>query len=395
MAGYDVIVVGLGTVGGATCLALARRGVSVLGLDAFAPPHRHGSHHGRSRSIRRAYLEGSVYAPMALEAWVQWRRLERDTGVPLLTTTGNLTIGAPDGPAVSGFLASARAYAIPHDALTAAEARRRWPQLVVPDGMAAALEREAGILHAERCIGVLGAQAAKAGAVLQFNERVLHWRVRRRGVQVTTGRSTYEAGRLLLAAGARNPMLLGRSGTLLTPKRVAVHWIDPPPGGGFELGALPVNFWQLPAGYKDAPDSYREFYCLPVTARNVGVKVAAHNQLADGRPDRPRPEATTAEKAAVQTFLKAHLPVLAGRAAQVEICHYTLTPDGDFWLGPLPAQPEVFACALAGHGFKFAPVLGSVMADLLSGQAPAYDLGAFATSRFAASAGDRLDMPKD
>ena len=75
---YDVIVVGLGTAGSATCMTLAQRGVSVLGIDAFHPPHTLGSHHGESRSVRRAYLEGTAYLPMALRAWDLWRKLDKD-----------------------------------------------------------------------------------------------------------------------------------------------------------------------------------------------------------------------------------------------------------------------------------------------------------------------------
>jgi sarcosine oxidase len=387
MPAFDVIVVGLGTAGSATCLALARQGVSVLGLDAFAPPHPHGSHHGSSRSIRRAYLEGTAYVPMALRAWDQWRRIERDTGTALLTTTGNLTIGPESGPAVTGFLASAQAYGIPHEALTAAEVRRRWPRLAVPDGLAAGLEKEAGILQAERCIATLMSQATKAGAVLHVNERVRQWQVQNKHVLVHTCHSTYTAGRLLLAAGARNKTLLGASGDVLAPKRVAVHWIDPPPGGDFHHGALPVNFWQLSWPDSTAPKAYREFYCLPVTTHGTGVKVAAHNNLSDCDPERLRPSATAAEKAAVEAFLEAYLPSLAGRPAKIEMCLYTQTPDGDFWMGPLPEQPDVFACALAGHGFKFAPVLGEILAEMLTGGSPAFDIGCFAASRFDRSYG--------
>ena len=382
MAVPDVIVVGLGTVGAATCLALARQGVNVQGIDAFDPPHTRGSHHGLSRSIRRAYLEGTVYVPMVLRAWEQWRRLERDTGLELLVTSGNLTIGPADGPAVSGFLASARAYDIPHTFLTAAEVGRRWPQLVVPPGLVAGLETEAGILHAERCIAALLDQARKAGAVLRVNERVRRWQVCRHGIRVTTDRGVYETGRLLLAAGARNPRLLGRPSNPLSTRRVAVHWIDPPPGDDFRHGSLPVNFWQLPPDGGDAGQGFREFYCLPEFPPGAGVKVAAHNNLAICDPDRLQPLVTEDERCACAGFLKTCLPDLVRRPARNAICFYTQTPDGEFWLGPFPEQPGVLVCALAGHGFKFAPVLGEILADLLTDRAPAYDLSRFAINRF-------------
>ncbi len=382
MASPDVIVVGLGTAGASTCLALARQGVAVRGIDAFAPPHFHGSHHGLSRSIRRAYLEGSVYVPMVLRAWEQWRRLERDTGQELLVTTGNLTVGPADGTAVSGFLASARAYAIPHESLTAAEVNRRWPQLSVPPGLVAGLETEAGILHAERCIAALLDQARRAGAVLQVNERVRRWQAGRHGIRVTTDRGVYEAARLLLAAGARNSGLLGLVSNPLSTRRVAVHWIDPPPGDDFRYGVLPVNFWQLPPEEDSASQGFREFYCLPQLPSGAGVKVAAHNNLAVCDPDQPQPLITAHERSACDAFLKTCLPGLVRQPARNAVCFYTQTPDGDFWLGSLPEQPDVLICALAGHGFKFAPVLGEILADLLTDRRPAYDLSRFAVDRF-------------
>lgn len=100
MSTYDFVIVGLGTVGSATCLSLARRGFSVLGIDARRPPHNMGSHHGASRSVRRAYMEGTAYVPMAMKSWELWRKLERDTGQKLLVKTGNLTIDPPEAPAV-------------------------------------------------------------------------------------------------------------------------------------------------------------------------------------------------------------------------------------------------------------------------------------------------------
>ena len=283
---YDVIVVGLGTAGSATCMTLAQRGVSVLGIDAFHPPHTLGSHHGESRSVRRAYLEGTAYLPMALRAWDLWRKLEKDAGEKLLVTTPNLTIGPPDGPAVSGFLASARAGGISHDLLTAAEIRRRWPPLAPPSHFAAGLEKEAGIVFPETCIRVFLAMADTAGARLQVDERVTGWTATPGGIEVRTSLGRYTAGRVLIAAGARAGRLLGDAGAMLTPKRVPVHWITPPDATAYQLGQFPVNFWQVPmaetAGTRTA---YREFYTLPAIKPGGRVKAAFHNQLADGDPE--------------------------------------------------------------------------------------------------------------
>ena len=382
MTASDVIVIGLGTAGSATCMELARRGISVIGVDAFRPPHTLGSHHGESRSIRRAYLEGSAYVPLALRAWELWQKLERDAGTTLLTPTGNLTIGPPDCPAVAGFLASATACDIPHQALTGAEIRRRWPQLTPPDTFVAGLEVEAGIIAAERGIRTLLAEALKAGAILRFDERVKNWSASADRVAVHTSTGNYEAGRLLLSAGAGNKSLLEHMGGMLTPKRVPVHWVNPPESADFNLGSFPVNFWQIPASDPDAGAVYREFYSLPVTRTGGDVKVAPHNNLADWVPEHPCAGVTTEEKIDVRDFLKAYLPALALQKLRSDTCIYTLTPDGDFCMGHLAGHGNVFTVALAGHGFKFAPVLGEVLADLLEGMPPAVDIAAFSPARF-------------
>ena len=382
MQAYDVIVVGLGTVGSATCMQLGRRGLSVLGLDAFHPPHGRGSHHGRSRSIRRAYLEGSAYVPMALRAWELWRRLEQDSAATLLTTTGNLTIGPPDGPAVKGFLNSARAYDIPHECLEAAEVRKRWPQLHLPDSLAAGLELQAGVIFPESAITALLGQAEKAGATLRFDEPISSWSVQGDRVKVRTHRTLYEAGRLLLAAGARNKSLIGPMGDWLLPKRVPVHWVSPPEDQNFKLGAYPVNFWQLPLPGPLKPSPYTEFYSLPVTCVGGRVKVAPHNHLADCDPESPLDDNFSSDLARIRELLSQYIPSLAARDIKSDVCMYALTPDGEFALGPLAGYDNVLCASLAGHGFKFAPVLGEVMADMLTETKPEFDVTMFSPGRF-------------
>jgi sarcosine oxidase len=379
---YDFIVVGLGTVGSATCMELARRGHSVLGLDTLHPPHNQGSHHGESRSIRRAYLEGTSYVSMALHSWESWQRLERDTKTTLLIPTENLTIGPPDCPAVLGFLASAQTYDIPYQDLTAADIAKRWPQLSPPRNFVAGLEIEAGLLFPELCIASLISEAKKAGATLKFDGEVHGWSDNGNFVQVQADGGMYEAGRLLLAAGARTKKLLGHLGTQLFPKRVPVHWISPPDWRKFELGAFPVNFWQLPTFEINGTSNYTEFYSLPITRSDGRVKVATHNRLDDCDPDKLDRKVSTKEVKYIREFIKNYIPTLANCDAFSDVCMYTLTPDGEFSLGPLPGHENVLIAALAGHGFKFAPVLGQILADMLEGISPAYDVTIFSPDRF-------------
>jgi sarcosine oxidase len=379
---YDAIVVGLGTVGSATCMELARRGLSVLGLDTYRPPHKLASHHGESRSIRRAYLEGTAYVPMAQRAWELWRKLEKDAGTKLLTPTGNLTIGPGEAPAVQGFLASARRYDIPHALLTAAEVRRRWPQLAVPDNLVAGLEEAAGVVAPEKALIAMLAEAEKAGALLRFDARVKAWRDDGDRIHVQSSHGTYEAGRVLFSTGAGTKSLLGALGKWLMPKRVPVHWVAPPKARSFDIGILPVNFWQLPVTDITDNEAFYEHYALPVTSTGGRVKVAAHNHLTDGDPSQVDRKVTPEEVADIRRFMKNYIPSLAMCDIRSDVCFYTMTPDGEFVLGALPGHLNIFTTALAGHGFKFAPVLGEIMADMLEGKTPAFDVARFAPDRF-------------
>lgn len=374
MQSYDVIVVGIGTAGSATCLELARRGISVLGVDALSPPHRLGSHHGRSRSIRRAYLEGTSYVPMALETWELWRKLEQDTGKILLRTTGNLTIGRPEDSALSGFLRSAKAYHIPHEELTAAQTRHRWPVLRLPDEFGAGLEKQAGVLHPEECIGAMLAEATRAGAILQFDEPATAWSSRAGRVQLTTTRGEYACGRLVVTAGARTGALLGAAAPPLRPTRVAVHWLKPPVANDFRLGHYPVNFWQLPDGF--------EMYTLPVTEPSGRVKFAAHTMLQNCDPDTVERRVGPEEQQEARRLLKRMIPSLASCDMISNTCLYTMTPDNEFTMGPVPGYPDVLIGAFAGHGFKFAPVLGEMLADMAMDSTPRFDAALFSPSRF-------------
>src|SRR5918911_4145881 len=182
----DVIVIGLGAMGSATLYELSRRGVHALGIDQFAPPHRQGSTHGRTRVIREAYFEHPLYVPLVRRAYELWAELEREAGRRLFHQTGGLMVGPADGMVFGGARRSALAHGLPHEELSAVEVRRRWPAYAPPEDHVALYEPRAGLLLPEACVESHLALAHRQGAALRTNERVTGWDAGPAGVTVTT-----------------------------------------------------------------------------------------------------------------------------------------------------------------------------------------------------------------
>lgn len=372
---WDAIVIGAGAHGSAAAYALARRGVRTLAIDRWAPPHAHGSSHGRTRIIREAYFEHPAYVPLVRRAYELWAELERETGRTLFRRTGGLTLGAEDGVLVSGALRSAREHGVEHEVLDAPEIRRRVPALAAPAGTVAVLEHRAGILFAERCVEALRVAAREHGAHLEIGERVLRWEVSGGVVTVTTDCGEYRARRAILAAGAWLSRVAPNLGVPLVVERQVVHWVTPRRHPErVSARHLPVAIWEYEPG--------RMLYVIPDVGN--GLKAALHHQGPIVDPDAPPVPASQREQAAVLALVDRYLTDAAGIVSESATCLYTNTPDGHFIVDAHPGVPEVLvASACSGHGFKFAPAVGEALADLALGTEPRVDLSPFRVSRFA------------
>src|SRR6267378_7570913 len=220
----DVIIAGLGAHGSSAAYRLAARGASVLGFDRFARGHTLGSSGGLSRIIRLSYYEHPNYVPLLRRAWTLWRDLERESGVKLLTETGGLYAGEPEGELVAGALRSARAYDLEHEVLNAATLRKRYPLFEWPDGWQGVFERQAGWLAPERCIETHLRLAERSGARLRFAEPIESWTSTREGVRVTTSTGTFDAKKLVIAAGAWESQLAPSLASELSVERNVLLW---------------------------------------------------------------------------------------------------------------------------------------------------------------------------
>src|SRR5688572_9192803 len=351
---WDVIVTGLGAMGSAAARELARRGLRVLGLDRYAPPHAHGSTHGRTRIIREAYFEDPAYVPLVQRAGRLWQELEREVGERLFIRTGGLMIGPEDGELVRGALASAEQHGLPHELLTSAEVRRRFPMLMPESDAVALLEPRAGVLFPEACV-----RALLAGAALRTGEPMLTWRVEGGVVRVATAIGEHIADRLVLALGPWLPQFLNGGQIQLAVERQMQHWFAPRADAQrFSPDELPIALWET---------SGRMFYTIPDFGD--GVKIAVHHDGEITDPQRVRRTITEQEDANARALLGRFLPDAAGELRDRAVCLYTNTSDEHFVIDHHPAHPEVvIASPCSGHGFKFATAIGEVVAKLTVGE---------------------------
>ena len=362
---FDVIIVGLGAMGSAAAAHVASRGKRVLGLEQFQPGHTQGSSHGRSRVIRLAYFEHPAYVPLLRRAYELWRTLERDSGTRLLQMTGGLMIGAPDSDVVSGSLRSAREHGLEHELLDAAEIRRRFPPLTPRQGIVAFYEKDAGSLFPEAANKAHLAVAARHGAELRFEEPVTAWQVQRSGaVEIRTTRDRYDAERVILAPGAWASWLFNIPWLPLTVEPQVLYWFAPSGGAAaFAPACFPIYIWDVGRGV--------QFYGFPADDQRR-VKVAFFRSEAK-------------DEHAMRAALAPCIPALAtGTMVDSVSCKYTLTPDHHFVIGPHPDYPNVVvASPCSGHGYKFASVIGEILADLATSGTTRHPIDLFRLSRFA------------
>jgi len=357
-------------VGSAAAYHLARRGLHVLGLDRFAPPHTLGSTHGGSRIIRKAYFEGDRYVPLIERAYVLWENLEAASGEALLHITGGVNIGPAAGNVAAGAKATAEAQGLTYEVLSAAETQARFPAFRVPEDQVCVWEADAGWLHPEACIKAHLNQARQHGATLHNEEPVTAWHIDGDGVRVKTPKATYHADRLVLCAGGWIKDLLAKLDVTLTIERQVNGWFHPQAHPThFDPATCPVYLWEYAPG--------KVLYGFPNLGH--GVKAGIHHQGEQvPHPNEVQREPTDADLSTLRTTLGALLPDAVGALANAAVCFYTNTPDEHYLIDRHPVHRQVvYASACSGHGFKASNAVGEVLADLVLEHPPQVDIDAF------------------
>ena len=373
---FDVVVLGLGVMGASAVHQLAGRGVRVLGLDANQRGHVLGSSHGRSRIIREAYYEAVEYVPLVQRAFIQWRELEEETGLDLLLMTGCLNIGRPGTQVVDGVIASARRHGLPSEILTSDAMRSRFPAFALPESHVGVYQPTAGVLNADACVGALVDASVARGATIRHGELVNNWEPDGDGVIVRTPSGTIRAQKLVITAGPWSASVLADLGLPLQAVRQYVVHFEPQAPERFSPPGFPAFIWDVAEG---------EVYGIPYLPGS-GFKVGGHDPGEPCTPETARRTVTAEEIENVRSIFERCLPGCATTMSMAATCLYTVTPDRHFIIDRHPEHPQVsYAAGFSGHGFKFGPTIGEVLADLAIEGSSRHDVAFLRAARFPAA----------
>ncbi len=360
---FEVIVLGAGSMGSAACYHLAKRGVSVLGIDQFDIPNNRSSHHGKSRMIRKAYYEHPDYVPLLQRAYELWGDLENDSPEQILFKTGALYLCHSKDSVVTGSLRSAKEHALPHTHLNTAAIRSDFPEFTVPDQFEGFFEPDGGFLRPELGIQEHARQAERWGAHFLSNTKVLDWTTNPSRVEVKTNEAIYSAEHLIISAGPWAQPILEHIGIELTVTRQVQAWFEP------QGAPARFSYQNFPCWLIETQAPYGH-YGFPILPGQKGLKIAEHRPgvpISAAAIDQEIQPPTEKELSGLRSVLETHIQDAAGPMIKSCTCLYTSTSDQHFVVGTHPGDDRIsIAAGFSGHGYKFSSVVGEALADLAS-----------------------------
>lgn len=379
---FDFIVIGVGSMGSAACRFLAKRGHRVLGLERFTIPHEFGAHSGQTRLIRKAYFEHPDYIPLLIRSYELWKELEAETGERVYEETGIFYAGPKDSEVIYGTRTSAALYGIDVRELDSSYARE-FPHFAIPSDFEILFEPEAGFLRPAKAIRSFATLAERDGAVIRQNAKVEGWEVSDGTVEVRADGEVFTASKIVVTAGPWSAQLLPGIGATLDVTRQFVGWFDGETRENFTLGRFPC--WAI--ADEEAEGLYYGFPWLDAqTSSEVsGMKLAHHFAGQTTDPDGVDRNVNHVDVENLTARLGRFIPSAPREFLAGKVCLYSNTPDGHFVIDNLPGL-ENYACiawGFSGHGFKFVPAVGEILADLAENGATPHPIAFLGASRFA------------
>ncbi|MBX3080690.1 MAG: N-methyl-L-tryptophan oxidase [Anaerolineae bacterium] len=370
-----VLIVGGGGMGLSAAWRVAKRGVNVRVLEQFKFLHTRGSSHTEHRIIRRTYND-DIYSRLMVDAYHYWEELEHDSGTKLMHLVGGVDFGPDNDPTLNDLIHVSHELNIPIDVMTAAEAKQRFPQFNLPANFLMTYCALNGFLAVDDCMKAKLETARKFGAVLQDEEPVLEIIPLAHGAEVRTAKATYTCDKLIVTAGPYVNKLLKQMGLdfSYTIELNQAHWFKVNNPELFQPGRFPVFIVR----YDES--GIGGMYGFP-TFRNPGIKVSVHhsNNYLDIDKYDMQPRQNTIER--VTAFMREFIPD-AGEMINVGTCPYDFPNDEHFTISLHPQHKDIALANMAGHGYKFASVVGEALAELALDGKSHFDLTGFDINRF-------------
>jgi len=371
---YDAIVVGVGGMGSAAAYELARRGRDVLALERFDIPHAKGSSHGYSRIVSRSFYESQAVLALYDRACAGWESIEEAWGSRIFHRQGSLTTGPPGTEVISTATSTADRFDVPHELLDPSEANDRFPGYRIPADHEVLYQPTDGFVVPRDGVRACVDLAHRHGAEIHARMPVEGWTPTPDGVTVRTEAGDVSGDALVVTAGAWTPSILPVTQSILEAERQVLGRFRPQDPDRFGPGAFPVSAITTDEGQYSAFPNHG----------TPGVKIArVHHRRETVDPDELGTAITDADESILRWFGDRFLSGGTGPTMRLDTCLYTNTPDGRFVLDSHPDHPQVcFATGFSGHGYKFCPVVGKILADLVGDGDTEHRIEPFRISRF-------------
>ena len=370
---FDVIVLGGGTMGTAAAWALARRGITVLAVEQFQHVHDRGAHGGETRIIRHAYAESPEYVPLVQRADQLWTELEDLTNSRVLIRCGGLELSAPGYRHAQAARLAADEHHLPYEWLSPAEASRRWPAFTIPDDWDVLFSASSGFLLTDPALRGMAGEARRLGATILEQTTAVDWGADADAAWVDTTTGRFTAEQLIVTAGAWSTRILADLGLPIEIRRKTLWWqaLDHP--DRHDPSRFPVFI---------SDSRHGEIYGFPAYGEPA-LKIANHSGGQPTDPDSVDRTTHDGENSDCLSLAAELIPGVQRQVVKSAVCLYAMTPDADFIIDRHPAHERVtIGAGFSGHGFKFAPAIGELLAEIATNTGAA-TLPRFSIERFA------------
>ena len=350
-------VIGAGVMGCAAAAALARRGAKVQLFERDVIGAATSSSMGPSRIIRLSYADVD-YIRLADQSFQAWRAIEDESGEALMIETGGIDIARPDNSSLDRLATALSSEAVPFELWDDRDLKQAYPQFKAED-LRALFQPQTAVLHADRCVTTLAASAVNGGTQVHILTEVQEIHPHSGSVTLRTASADHVFDRVVICAGPGTVGFLEATGLHL-PFTVSMEqsvYFATDRGDSFAPGRFPIGI-----GHFDEHVLTSIFPALD----SDGVKMMIENKTAAADPN----DFAVDQDAVEQVAKRAHdlLPSLGRSISRVDRARYTILPDEDFLVDRHPEHDEIIICsACSGHGFKFAPVIGEIVAALAEG----------------------------